>query len=188
MLGHPRRNWLFSKGCCERSRRLVREEIDSGRWCKDVVTYDGPVAFTFAIPDLLEPPSPQAWIQRGFAPDRRAHERVFADMQRYLEEHPPTGEDELTSINRLFAGRSLDDPLTQPRSPAEQAQDLCFQAFDTHGRRRVQLARQALATRSRLRRCPCHPGRTSRHARRRARPFSPRHAGSRANTWFGMLR
>jgi tetratricopeptide (TPR) repeat protein len=44
----------------------------------------------------------------------------------------------------LFTGRSIDDPLTRPRTPAEQAQDLCFKAFDTYGRRRVQLAHQAL--------------------------------------------
>jgi tetratricopeptide (TPR) repeat protein len=65
-------------------------------------------------------------------------------MNRYLEEHPPTDDDGFEAISRLFSGRSLDDPLTQPRSPGEQAQDLCFRAFDTHGRRRVQLARQAL--------------------------------------------
>jgi tetratricopeptide (TPR) repeat protein len=134
----------FLEGVLQALATTSEEEIDSGRWRKEITTFDGQAAMTLAIPDLLEPPSPQAWIQRGFAPDRRAHERVFADMHRYLEEHPPTGDDGLETINRLFAGRSLDDPLTQPRSSAERAQDLCYQAFDAHGRRRVQLARQAL--------------------------------------------
>jgi tetratricopeptide (TPR) repeat protein len=120
------------------------EEIDSGRWHKEITTFDGTQVVTLAIPDLLEPPSPQEWLRRGFAPDRRAHERVFADMNRYLAEHPPTAAQGFEEINRLFAGRSLDDPVTQPHSPAEEAQDLCFRAFESYGRRRVQLARQAL--------------------------------------------
>ncbi len=139
-----KRELAFLEGVLRALATTSEDEIDSGRWRKLTTTFDGPETMTLAIPDLLEPPSPQDWMKRGFAPDRRAHERVFADMNRYLEEHPPTTESELETINRLFAGRSLDDPLTQPRSPAENAQDLCFQAFDTHGRRRVQLARQAL--------------------------------------------
>ena len=134
----------FLEGVLRVLASTTESEIDSGRWQKTVTTFDGPQAITLAIPDLLDPPSPQEWMKRGFAPDRRAHERLFADMHRYLEEHPPTGTEGLESISRLFAGRSLDEPLTQPRSPSEQAQDLCFQAFDAHGRRRVQLARQAL--------------------------------------------
>ena len=134
----------FLEGVLRALAMTSEAEIDSGRWHQEVTTFDGPEAITLVIPDLLKPPSPQEWIQRGFAPDRRAHERLFADMNRYLAEHPPTTDDGFEAISRLFVGRSLDDPLTQPRSAAEQAQDLCFQAFDTYGRRRVQLARQAL--------------------------------------------
>lgn len=134
----------FLEGVLRALAATSESEIDSGRWRKEITTFGGSQAMTLAIPDLLDPPSPQDWMRRGFAPDRRAHERVFADVNRYLEEHHPKTEGGLETINRLFAGRSLDDPLTQPRSPAEHAQDLCFQAFDTHSRRRVQLARQAL--------------------------------------------
>ncbi len=139
-----KRDLAFLAGLLRALGGSSEAEIDSGRWSKEVITDDGPGTFTLTLPDLLDPPSPQEWIKRGFAPDRRAHERVFADMHRYLQTHPPTGEEGLESINRQFAGRSLDDPLTQPRSPSERAQDLCFQAFDTYGRRRVLLARQAL--------------------------------------------
>ncbi|QDT73494.1 DUF6930 domain-containing protein [Lacipirellula limnantheis] len=134
----------FLEGVLRALATTREEEIDSGRWQKQVTTCDGPQLVTLAIPDLLKPPSPQEWLKRGFAPDRRAHERVFADMQRYLEANPPAPDEGFEAINRLFAGRSIDNPLTQPRTPAEQAQDLCFQAFDAHGRRRVQLARQAI--------------------------------------------
>lgn len=134
----------FLEGILRALADTSESEIDSGRWRKEVVTADGPRALTLRIPDLLDPPSPQEWIKRGFFPDRRAHERLFADMNRYLEENPPTGSDKLETLNQVFAGRSLDAPLTQPRSARERAHELCFQAFDTHGRRRVQLARRAL--------------------------------------------
>ena len=110
-----------------------------------MVTHDGPFQMTLAIPDLLKPPSPQDWIKRGFSPDRRAHERMFADMDRYFREHPPADMDEMnTVLQGLFSGRKVDDLVTQPETPLERSQELCCQAFATHGRRRVQLARQAL--------------------------------------------
>jgi len=134
----------FLEGVLRALATTGEEEIDSGRWQKKITTCDGPQLVTLAIPDLLNPPSPQEWLKRGFAPDRRAHERMFADMRRYLEANSPAPEEGFEAINRLFVGRSFDDPLTQPRTPKEQAQELCFQAFDTHGRRQVQLARQAI--------------------------------------------
>jgi tetratricopeptide (TPR) repeat protein len=134
----------FLAGALRALAATSEEEIDSGRWHKDVLVHNRFSQFTLAMPDLLDPPAPQEWLQRGFEPDRRAHERVFADMQRYLRDHPPASEADLEALNKVFAGRSLDEPATQPRSPAERAQDLCFQAFDVRGRRRVQLARQAL--------------------------------------------
>lgn len=144
-LARPSKKELaFLEGLLRAIAATSEDEIDSGRWQKGVITCDGPVTVTLAVPDLLDPPSPREWTQRGFEPDRRAHERLFADMNRYLEQHPPTEEEGFETINRLFAGRSLDEPLTQPRSPAEQARELCFQSFDAHGRRRIQLARLAL--------------------------------------------
>lgn len=134
----------FLDGLLRALAATTEDDIDTGRWQKEVVTHDGPAKFVLAIPDLLAPPSPQEWMKRGHLPDTRSHERMFADMNRLLEEHPPTSRDALEKIGQLYAGRSIDNPLTQPRSPAERAQDLCFQAFDARGRRRVQLARQAL--------------------------------------------
>ena len=129
--------WAFSQ--------TTEAEIDSGRWQKETQTDDGPMAFTLAIPDLLKPPSFQEWIKLGFEPDRRAHERMFADMERYFHEHPPASIDEMNeATTRLFTGKKIDDLVTQPVTPVQRAQELCFAAFDTYGRRRVQLARQSL--------------------------------------------
>lgn len=144
-LARPTKTELtFLEGILRALADTSESEIDSGRWRKEVVTFDGPRVVTLCIPDLLDPPSRKDWIERGFTPDRRAHERLFADINRYLEENPSAKVDELAAINQMFVGRSLDQPLTQPRSAAEQSQELCFQAFDTHGRRRIQLARRAL--------------------------------------------
>lgn len=134
----------FLEGLLRTLADTTENEIDTGRWSKTSATIDGPMTFTLAIPDLLDPPSPQEWMKRGFFPDQRAHERMFADMNRYLADHPLKEGEGVEQVGRIFSGRSLDKPLTQPRTAAEQAQELCFQAFDTHGRRRIQLARQAL--------------------------------------------
>lgn len=140
-----KRELRFLEGLLGTLAATTESEIDTGRWSKSTATIEGPMTFTLAIPDLLDPPSPQEWMNRGFLPDRRANERIFADMSRYLADHPPQEDEGIGEIERVFTGRTYDEPLTQPRSAAEKAQDHCFQAFDTHGRRRVQLARQALA-------------------------------------------
>jgi len=120
-------------------------EIDAGRWRKSVTTSDGTANVTLAIPDLLQPPSLAQWMKRGFAPDRRASEQMFADMDRFFRDQPPASVEEMNAVLAShFAGRTVTDHVTQPRTPLEQAQDLCYQAFDHYGRRRVQLARQAL--------------------------------------------
>ncbi len=120
-------------------------DIDSGRWHKSVTTHDGPARVPLAIPDLLKPPSYQAWVKRGFMPDRRAGERGFADINRFLAQHPAESVEEMNAVlQSQFSGKKIDELVTSPETPLERAQDLCYQAFATHGRRRVQLARQAL--------------------------------------------
>jgi tetratricopeptide (TPR) repeat protein len=121
-------------------------EIDSGRWRATVATNWGAVKVTLSLPDLVRPPTFQDWIQRGMEPDRRANERLNADVERFFRSHPV---DDIDQMNALlasrFSGRTIDDLVTQPETPLERAQDVCYQAYNTHGRRRVQLARQALA-------------------------------------------
>lgn len=120
-------------------------EIDSGRWQKPVSTFEGGATYVLSIPDLLNPPSHAEWMHRGFLPDRRAMERLYADMDRYFQEHAPADTKEMNEVlQRVFMAKKIDELVTQPRTPAEKAQELCFQAFETYGRRRVQLARQAL--------------------------------------------
>lgn len=122
----------------------TEDDVDSGRWTKNVATFDGPKQVSLAIPDLLDPPSAAEWIKRGYAPDPRANERLFADLNRYLANTSPQSETDIASVMQLFTGRSLDEPVTQPQTPEEKAQALCYEAFEVHGRRKIQLAREAL--------------------------------------------
>jgi tetratricopeptide (TPR) repeat protein len=120
-------------------------EMDSGRWRAEVETAAGPMQFTLAIPDLLDPPSHGEWMARGFMPDRRFTDRFSAVLDRYLRNHPVESEEELREVlDTHFIGRPLDGTLAPAETPLERAQDLCFEAFSCHGRRQVLLARQAL--------------------------------------------
>ena len=135
----------FLEGVLRAFASTSEAEIDSGRWQKSVRTFDGEVEYSITIPDLLKPPSHQEWMRRGFEPDRRAHERMQADMGRYFAENPPADLDEMNAVlNRLYTGRRFDESVTEPETPIERAQELCYNAFGTHGRRRVQLAREAM--------------------------------------------
>lgn len=135
----------FLEGVLRAWAATTETEIDSGRWQKTVRTFDGESEYNLTLPDLLKPPSHQEWMRRGFEPDRRAHERTFTDINRYFAEHPPASVDEMNAVlNQRFAGRRYDQSVTKAETPPQRAQELCYDAFDTHGRRRVQLARQAL--------------------------------------------
>jgi len=120
-------------------------EIDSGRWTKEVLVEGARQMITIALPDLLNPPSFKDLLDRGFEPDRRAMEQAFTQIDRYFAEHPAASLDEMNAVmSRQFTGNLDEMPQVAPRTPLEQAQDLCYQAFDCPGRRAVQLARQAL--------------------------------------------
>jgi len=121
-------------------------EIDTGRWSMKVSTAGGPVTVTLALPDLLDPPDFRVWLDRGLMPDRRKMDRTHAQMARLMEGHSFENADELNAmIQRELVGKQQDPGRFPPRNDLERAQALCFEAFDVHGRRRLQLARQAVA-------------------------------------------
>jgi tetratricopeptide (TPR) repeat protein len=79
-------------------------------------------------------------------PERRGNERHFKLVQEFIEQHgAEMSLDELNAaINAKFTG--LMDDIEYPMdTPADRAEALCQQAIETFGRRRIQLARQALA-------------------------------------------
>jgi tetratricopeptide (TPR) repeat protein len=97
----------------------TEDEMDSGRWEKVVETGRGPVRLVLSLPDLLHPAEP------GFRDDE---EDLFAEV--WSEED--------------FEAASPEPPEA-PDSPQRAARDLVNQAWKAQGRRRVVLARQALA-------------------------------------------
>ncbi len=123
----------------------TEDELDAGRWSREVTTARGPALYTLTLPDLLEPP---ARPERPPSPHRarRAMERVLAEMERVArDENPETIEDLNRLFQERFAGRSFDDIPSTASTPLERAEDLMYEAFEARGRRQIQLARRALA-------------------------------------------
>jgi tetratricopeptide (TPR) repeat protein len=124
--------------------RATEDEIDSGRWSRDVPTADGPRRLTLALPELLQPLDAPVEPRAGSPPDRRAMERVLLEVQRFAAGKSFDSADELNaSIQREFSGALGAVPSTAS-TPLERAQDLAYRAVEARGRRRVQLARRAL--------------------------------------------
>jgi tetratricopeptide (TPR) repeat protein len=122
------------------------QEIDTGRWSKEVECFGKTKMAGLSIANLLDPPDRQEWIRRGMMPEGRGHERHFKMVQDFIEQH---GEemslDELNAeINARFNG-PMDDFEHPLETPADRAEALCQQAIDTFGRRRIQLVHLALA-------------------------------------------
>lgn len=120
------------------------DEIDRGRWTRDVTTYDGPVTYRLCIPPLLEPYD--APPKAGPAPlrDRRAMERVMVEVERFVAASEFTSLEEANeAIHRRFTGFTDTKPSTGS-TPLEKAQEIAYRAFQARGRRRIQLARKAL--------------------------------------------
>lgn len=122
----------------------AEEEIDTGRWIRQGHTSDGPVSYQLCIPSLLAPlDAPEAKPAAGFF-DRRAMERMTAEIERFVSGSQFESLEEVNeALRREFSG-----PLgTRPSTAStllEQAQDLAYRAFEARGRRRIQLARKAL--------------------------------------------
>ncbi|MGH7325122.1 MAG: tetratricopeptide repeat protein [Candidatus Rokuibacteriota bacterium] len=106
-------------------------------------TPEGPRAVTLAIPELLAPldaPPPR----RPGPPDRRAMERLMAEVERFAQTSMFESLNEANAaLHRRFSG-PIDALPSTATTPLEKAQDLMYRAFEARGRRRIQLARQAL--------------------------------------------
>jgi len=118
-------------------------EMDSGRWSRTAETFDGPVAYTLRLPDLLAPAGESR--PTDGVHDRRSMERATAEISRALAQ---MSFEDLDDVNKTlrdrFAGISLDDLPSTATTPLDQAQDLIYEAMDARGRRQLQLIRRAL--------------------------------------------
>lgn len=123
----------------------TEEDIDSGRWTKSVELLGESKECVLSIPNLIDPPDRAEWMRRGLMPEQRGNERVFKLVQQFIEEHgSEMSLDELNAaMTAKFTG-PIDDFDYPMDTPADRAEALCHKAIDTFGRRRIQLAKQAL--------------------------------------------
>lgn len=141
----PSRDELaFLEGLMRALADTTEDEMDAGAWSKTVTAGAASSTFRLALPDLLEPGKPGARV----GPDsvRRASERMHAEIGRFFESHEfGSLEEANAALAEHFGKRPIDEVESTPSTPLERAQDLAYQAYDWTGRRRIQLARQALA-------------------------------------------
>jgi tetratricopeptide (TPR) repeat protein len=124
----------------------TEEEIDSGVWTKSIEYRGKQQRCKLAIPNLTEPPDRVEWMRRGLMPERRGHEKHLHMVQNFIDEQQG-----LLSIGELndlvqskFTG-PMDDIEYPLETPSDRAAAKCQGAVESFGRRRIQLARQALA-------------------------------------------
>lgn len=135
----------YQEGLFRALAETTAAELDAGRWEKTVRTIDGDVTYGLSLPFVLDPPDRMESDGPGVIPDRRAMERGLAQVERFLAEQDTDDIDELNRrLAERFEGRGMDANALPTNTPEEEAQDLCYQAFDAFGRRRTILARKAL--------------------------------------------
>lgn len=135
----------FMEGLLRAFVQTSESEIDSGRWQKTVSTFDGDETYTLALPDLLESAEDarKRKVKQGRLPDRRAMEKTHLDVQRILDGQDFSSTDEMQNfLNANLVGKKI--PPQHPVTALEQAQDICYEAFEARGRKQIQLAKKAL--------------------------------------------
>ena len=77
-------------------------------------------------------------------PDRRAMEKTMSDIGKLLDEHEFSSTEEINAfLKNVMASGKVPKPSRQA-SALEQAQDIMYDAWDSSGKRRAELARSAL--------------------------------------------
>jgi len=134
---------VFMEGLLRALAETTEAEMDTGRWSKKATAGGRRTKVTLALPDLLAPAGKRAMDPQSL---RRASERMHAEIERYFATHEVGSIEEANRVlEERFTGRSLDEMVSTATTPLEKAQDVVYAASDAVGRRRVIMARQALA-------------------------------------------
>lgn len=149
------RTLAFFEGVLSALASITEEEIDAGRFERAVITHRGPAQFVLALPDLL---SEDRWEDDAddIADDEDDSEdpdRDIAEMQtegvgrrlrKLLSQHEFASIDEAKEHLRKAVAAGEIEP--HDLSPEERrAYEMLELASEARGRRRIQLARKALA-------------------------------------------
>jgi tetratricopeptide (TPR) repeat protein len=134
----------YLEGLLRALAETTEDEIDQGRWTRQVETSDGRVPYRLCIPSLLEPLDAPPVRRPGEMMDRRAMERVVLEVEKFMAGAELHDLDQVNEVlRRRFSGPIEAIPSTAS-TPLEKAQEMVYRAVDSSGRRRIQLARKAL--------------------------------------------
>ena len=131
----------------------TEDELDAGRWLREVATFDGPVVLSLSLPFLLEAESGGPEARRG-APRPEAMprlaERARVQSERILGQRTFTSPDEVNrELDEARQQGLFDAPpevqAGRPLTALEQGQELAYDAQQARGRLRIKLARRALS-------------------------------------------
>lgn len=134
----------WAEGLLRAIARTSEDEIDSGKWEKQVPTHEGTATYRFSLPILLEQMAgtvsadPAKAVYSG----RRQLEAMMRHIGQQLEAQGPLNLEQANKFLESFGGKPI--PAPEPTNDQERATALVDQAFESRGRRQVQLARQAL--------------------------------------------
>ncbi|MEA2558931.1 MAG: hypothetical protein QOH06_435 [Acidobacteriota bacterium] len=120
----------------------TEDEMDEGRWTKEVITHRGQATFVLSLPLLLEPPAPEILLPGVFQ-----MERVLREIERRVPSAGSGSAEEIEAIVRQVMEQVTEEGLEGGRpslGPEEEAQELASEALTADGRRRIALARRAL--------------------------------------------
>jgi len=133
--------------------RVTEDELDAGQWKSRVPTFDGEVTLALTLSSVLIAAAgvkPEATSAARPAATLGAAERLGAAVGRMLKATP---EASLDDINAMLAKAVDGDPQfaqagvsgKSALTPLDRAQEIAYDAMEARGRRRIALARRALA-------------------------------------------
>lgn len=70
-------------------------------------------------------------------PDRRAMDKMMADLSRLLEEQEFDSIDDINAYLQQLMASGEPIPTSAPRTPLEKAQELMYEAWEATGKRRM---------------------------------------------------
>jgi len=131
----------FFEGFMRALALSTEQDFDSGRWHRQVDTFDEPMEFEFTLPDVLAPEKPRDPTVPLASP--LVMDRIAAHMQRAMEGQDfKTREEYEAFVQTHFIGKRIEDFV--PETSLEKAQDIVFRAYSIKGRRQIHMAREAL--------------------------------------------
>ena len=121
----------------------TEQEIDQGRWEKTVQTAAGPATYRLSLPLLLDAMAGHAHLDPA-GETLAAQRRMEAVLRAAAHKAAASGLTSPEDLKKIVQSMDLSHLQLKPASDAERAQAVADLATQFHGRRQIQLIRQAL--------------------------------------------